>query len=307
MNDISPLTPRADRPVDQITLLVIREIHKASRELGVQVFLVGATARIILLENVFGLSAGRVTMDMDFAFATEDWEQFNNIKQYLVTNSGFEESTRETQRLIFSSPEWKTKFVVDLIPFGGVEVKPNKIAWPPDMGVMMNVAGYSDALAAAVPVEVAPGLTIAVASLPGIAILKLFAWGDRGQENPKDAIDLVSLLRGYNEAGNESRIYEEEGPLAALEAVGYDVELAGAWLLGNDSAAMASAQTNAELRTLLEGVKRRRLVEDMARAMPGRDDALEYSQFLLDQFNLGFTKSFAQDKPTEKRIMKKWL
>jgi hypothetical protein len=50
------LIPRADIKVDQITLCVIREIHKASKELGFEVFIVGAIARIILLEYVFGLS-----------------------------------------------------------------------------------------------------------------------------------------------------------------------------------------------------------------------------------------------------------
>ena len=152
----------------------------------------------------------------------------------------------------------------------------------------MSVAGYSDALAAAITVEVCPGISIAVASLPGIAILKLFAWADRGQENPKDAIDLVSLLRSYHEAGNESRIYGEEGGLAALETAGYDIELAGAWLLGNDAAAMVSAQTNRDLRGMLTGTKRRRLIEDMARAMLGRDEALEYSHRLLEHFTNGF-------------------
>lgn len=157
------------------------------------------------------------------------------------------------------------------------------------MAIMMNVAGYSDALAAAVAVEVSPGINMAIASLPGIALLKLFAWADRGRENPKDAIDLVTLLRDYHEAGNESRIYEEEGALAALETAGYDIELAGAWLLGNDAAVMVSAQTNTGLQALLSGTKRERLIEDMARAMLGKDDALEYSHRLLEQFTNGFT------------------
>ena len=130
---------------------------------------------------------------------------------------------------------------------------------------------------------------MAIASLPGIAILKLFAWADRGQENPKDAIDLVSLLRGYHEAGNESRIYQEEAALKALETAGYDIELAGAWLLGNDVAAMAYAQTNTDLQALLNGSKRERLIADMTRAMPGRDNAMEYSHRLLEQFTNGFT------------------
>lgn len=290
MNDTSrPLTPKPDRPVDPIALSVICEIHKASKELGFSVFLVGAMARIILLENIFGLRAGRATTDVDFAFALDNWEQFRSLKTFLVENSNFEESGHVAHRLLLRLPGLAHKLKVDLIPFGGIETSPDTIAWPPDMSVMMNVAGYSDALAAAVTVEVSPGINMAVASLPGIAILKLFAWADRGRENPKDAIDLVSLLRGYHEAGNESRIYEEESAsLAALEAAGYDIELAGAWLLGNDAAAMVSAQTNKDLTALLTGTKIRRLVEDMARSMLGKDNALEYSQRLLEQFTSGF-------------------
>ena len=77
--------------------------------------------------------------------------------------------------------------------------------------------------------------------------------------------------------------------LIALEVVGYDIELAGAWLLGKDAAVMVSSQTNTSLEALLSDSKRQRLVEDMARAMRGRDDALEYSHRLLEQFTIGFT------------------
>lgn len=280
---------KPDRPVDPTALLVMQEIHKASKALGFPVFLVGAMARIILLENIFGLKPGRATTDVDFAFALDDWGQFRALKTMLLSNANFEESRQEAHRLMLRLPDSEHKYTVDLIPFGGIETSPNTIAWPPDMAVMMNVAGYSDALAAAVEVEVCPGVNMAIASLPGIAILKLFAWADRGQENPKDAIDLVLLLRGYHEADNENRIYEEETALKALETAGYDIELAGAWLLGNDVLAMVATQTNLDLRSLLTGTKSRRLIEDMARAMLGRDNAMEYSHRLLEQFTNGFT------------------
>jgi len=286
---LRPLTLKPDRPVEPIALLVIQEIHKASKALGLPVFLVGAMARIILLENVHGLQPGRATKDVDFAFALDNWDQFTTIKASLRANPNFEESNHVAHRLHFRPEGFEHQYKVDLIPFGGIETSPNTIAWPPDMAVMMNVAGFGDALAAAVTVEVSPGMNIAVASLPGIAILKLFAWADRGRENPKDAIDLVLLLRSYSDAGNASRIYEEASGIAALEAAGYDLELAGAWLLGSDAALMASAQTNADLDALLSGPKREKLIEDMARAMLGRHDALEYSHRLLEQFTKGFT------------------
>lgn len=281
------LSPRPDRPVDPTAILVIKEIHKASKAFGFPVFLVGATARIILLENVFGLNTGRATYDVDFAFALDTWEQFTELKTYLIANSNCVEVEKIAQRLYMRPDGLEKGYKVDLIPFGGIETRPNTIAWPPDMSFVMNVAGYGDALAASIPVKVSDGVTINVASLPGIAILKIFAWSDRGHEGPKDAIDLTSLLRSYNEAGNMERIYEDA--VDALEEIDYDIELAGAWLLGKDAADIASPETTTELRALLEGNKRRRLEEDMARAMLGREDALDYSHRLLEQFTKGFT------------------
>jgi predicted nucleotidyltransferase len=283
-----PLPPKPD-PIEPIALLVIHEIHKASKALELPVFLIGAMARIILLENIHGLSSGRATTHVDFAFSLDSWDQFTAIKASLVANEAFQESKHVAHRLYFRPDGFKHEYKVDLIPFGGLETSPNTIAWPPDMAVMMNVAGFCDALAAAVSVQLSPKIEIALAPLPGIAILKLFAWADRGRENPKDAIDLVLLLRTYNEAGNTNRIYKAEDALSALEKAGYDLELGGARLLGSDAAAMASARTSTQLEALLHGPTRERLIEDMARAMPGRSDAMDYSRRLLEQFTKGFT------------------
>lgn len=283
------LAPRLDRPIDPLTRLIIREVKDAAAGLGLEVFLVGATARIILMEHVFGLRTGRATRDIDFAFAVEDWDQFQAIKDRLTSTSTFEEAGRVAQRLFYKPGSGDFKYVVDLIPFGGLAGDKNMIAWPPDMSVLMNVAGYRDAQASAVPVEVEPGLEIAVATLPGMAVLKLFAWNDRGHEDPKDAIDLVTLLRQYNEAGNKQRIYEEGIP--ALEAAGFEVELAGAWLLGWDASALSTPGTREQLNALFQQPKlMERLVEDMAKALRPRQDALDYSSTLLEQFRKGFTE-----------------
>jgi predicted nucleotidyltransferase len=276
-----------DRPVDSTTILVIKEIQKASIDFGFPVLLVGATARIILLENVFGLNAGRATSDVDFAFALDTWEQFSELKNYLVENSNCKEDGKVAQRLYMKIGGLETAYKVDLIPFGKIEIKSNTIAWPPDKTFVMNVAGYKDALAASIRVEVSDGVIINVASLPGIAILKIFAWADRGREDPKDAIDLTSLLRGYTEAGNTERIYEDA--VKALEENDYDIELAGAWLLGKDAAKIAAPETVTELMTILESEKKSHLAEDMARALRVKEDALGYAFLLLEQFTKGFT------------------
>jgi predicted nucleotidyltransferase len=62
-----------------------------------------------------------------------------------------------------------------LVPFGELQVDKQTLAWPPEMDVM-TVTGFEEALRAAVEVELAANLMVKVASLPGLAILKLFAW-----------------------------------------------------------------------------------------------------------------------------------
>jgi predicted nucleotidyltransferase len=281
------LKPRPDRPLDPISLGVIRAVTTVANDLGLETFMVGATARIILLEHVFGLPPSRATRDIDFAFAVESWEQFQVLKQRLASTASFTPLERVARRLTFKPDGLNHNIVVDLIPFGGLETEANMIAWPPDMSVIMNVAGYRDAHAAAVTVEVESGLAISLASIPGIAVLKVFAWLDRGQEDAKDAIDLVTLLRQYHEAGNQERVYEEA--TSALEAAGYDIELTGAWLLGSDASAMVLPTTRQHLEEFFADPKRiESFVTDMARAIRTRDDALEYSRTLLTQFMKGF-------------------
>ena len=282
------LKPRPDRPLDPLSLAVIVEIQQAAETLGMPVFVIGAAARIILLENVHGLHAGRATTDVDIAFAVDDWTQFEQLKAAMLANARFHASERLAHRLHFRAVESAHAYQVDLIPFGGIETNLNMIAWPPDMAIMMNVAGFRDALAAAVGVEASPGLRIAVASLPGIAMLKLFAWADRRQENPKDALDLLTLMRSYHEAGNEHRIYEDASALAVLEAVDYDPELVGAWLLGHDVSSMASVETLAGIKALLKGdPTNNRLIKDMSRAMSGRHDAIVHARRLHELFTKG--------------------
>ena len=284
-NTLEPMKPRPDSPIDLVTLKVIKEVHKASVHFGFPVLLVGATARIILLENVHGLDSGRATADVDFAFALDHWDQFNALKAYLVKHSHCKADTHISQRLYMKMPGVVNDYKVDLIPFGGVEHEPNSIAWPPDKHFVMNVAGYQDALVSSIPVEVEDGVVINVASIPGIAILKLFAWADRGREDPKDAIDLATLLRMYYEAGNAERIYTM--PSVSIEAINYDPELAGAWLLGNDATLIASADTRQQIGDMLIE-KRKNLMQDIARGIKAKSDALDYAEQLLDQFTKGF-------------------
>jgi predicted nucleotidyltransferase len=273
------------RPIDGITLDIIRAIHDATTDLGHRAMLVGATARIILIEHVFGLPTGRATKDVDFAFAMDTWEQFDTLKQHLVDVYGFSADNRVLQKLYYRTDGAAYGIPVDLVPFGPLGGERGEIAWPPEMAVVMNVAGFADALKSAVEVEIAPGTHIAIASLPAIAVLKLFAWLDRRRDTPKDAADLTALLHLYFEIDPE-RVYTIP---EVLESVGYDIELGGAWLLGNDARKLALAATTEKLTALLaDTALTDDLVRDMARELRTQNDPDGHAAALLHQFRLGF-------------------
>ncbi len=214
-----------ERRLDPITLEVLRHVDAVARDLAVDYFVVGAMARDILLTGVFGLSTGRATRDVDLAVAMKGWQEFDAMKAHLVRTGAFRSDERIAQRLYYLQTAADRGYPLDLIPFGGVEQPGSVIAWPPDGAVVMNVAGYVEGFASAVLVEMEPSFALRVASLAGLAILKLVAWADRGASDPRDAIDLATLLRQYGSAGNEDRLYEAE--IGVLEAVNYDFDLAG--------------------------------------------------------------------------------
>jgi predicted nucleotidyltransferase len=152
----------------------------------------------------------------------------------------------------------------------------------------MNVAGYREALAAAEQVELGVGFVVRVASLPSLAVLKLFAWNDRGLEDSRDARDFATLLRSYSEAGNEDRLYGDE--ISLLQAVGYDIDRAGARLLGKDAARIIAPPTRSQVMALLNDPARRdRLAKDMAGVLRLAEDPIGEAEAVISQFTDGLS------------------
>lgn len=246
---MTPRSIRADLPVDPITIDILRAVAEEARAEEIDYMLVGATARDILLTHVFGIATRRATYDVDFAVAVKDWQQFDAMRTRLMARGSFKAGGKVQQRLYYQGKAGDLDYHIDLVPFGGIALASKEIAWPPDMKVIMNVAGYDDVLAAAELVTFAPGFDGKVVSLAGLAILKLVAWSDRGREDPKDAHDLIQLMDHYAAAGNLDRVYEEEG---VIDAGSYDPDLAGAYLLGKDIQRVASVQTRDVLMQIIE-------------------------------------------------------
>lgn len=118
--------------------------------------------------------------------------------------------------------------------------------------------------ASSVLIEIEANLTVHVASVAGLTLLKLAAWMDRGRESNKDAADLYRLLTTYADAGNTDRLYDTE--LDLLEAAEFDMRLAGAELLGRDVAAICDVEILHQVQSVLaDESNRERLVIDMVR------------------------------------------
>lgn len=218
--------------------------------------LVGATARDLLLFHVHGgPQPSRRTRDIDFAVTVDSWEAFEAVRNALLAQDNFNPS-KVQHRLLYSSltvPEVE----VDIIPFGGVASPEEMITWPPELDTAMNVAGFEEALSTSVWISVTEALVIPVVSLPGLAVLKLFAWSDRRWDG--DATDVRQVIRLYADAGNEDRLYDS--PLA--EEFDFDLGLAGAKLLGTDVAALCRPATLQKLQRIFTPDNIEKLINHM--------------------------------------------
>ena len=280
------LSVRPDKPVDPLTIAVSREIDRIARELELPYFLAGAMARDIVLTHVFSIETGLATSDIDFGVTVGSWQQFSSIKNELIGTGKFAPDKNIEHRIYYVPQGDHTDWPVDIIPFGDIESPPHFIVWPPDGSVTMNVIGYEEVLATATPVKIADDLTVQIASLPGLAVLKLFAWQDRHAETTKDARDLALLFRHYHAAGNQERIYAEE--MSLMQAVDYDLDLASPRLLGGDVGQLASAATLEQLHVLLNNAKMTdRLITHMSAVFRAADDSIAAAEHLLDQFKAG--------------------
>lgn len=210
----------------RVELSVYAQIARAIKQAGQDdFFLCGATARVVLLEVVHGLDAGRATLDVDFGVMVESLQAYQALRQRLVDTGEFVIVTDMTRLRFGNTP-------VDLIPFGGVEADARLVTWPPG-DVALNTLGYQEALRSAVWVRLPLETDVRVASLPTQALLKLIAWGDRNlARRSKDAPDFGLILRRYEAVVGMERLTSNEELLARPDM---DVVRAGAWMLGFDA------------------------------------------------------------------------
>lgn len=251
---------------------IISDIASVAEPLGIMPLIVGAFARDLHLLYGHGIETLRQTEDLDFALAVPDWSAFDALQERLIRTARFSLSPTAAHRL-----RHRNGLPIDLVPFGSVETRERKIAWPPRGEVVMDVFGFREAQASACHVVFPGGVQARVVSLPALALLKTVCWSDRHYASPrKDAHDLLLIMKNYLLAGNEARLFDEFVDWTQEET--FDYELAGARMLGHDVRALLDDQGIERVGGLLseqaDTRKPARLPAEMAPGDPDRARAL---------------------------------
>ena len=232
--------------IDKKTIAILSEIDKIADRLQLAYFIVGATARDILLQYAHDIHTTRATVDIDIGVLISDWDQFQILKQALIDTGKFN-STRQIQRLMYED-----EYPVDIVPFGGIAQDDGSISWPPEYEMDMCIAGFRECYQCAISViaSTSPELVVKVVSLAGLAIMKIVSWDDNNERRGKDAADLVIIMRNYIEAGNMERFFNEEVDILREEDSDYD--LSSARFLGREIGRLAGPATKEKLVNILE-------------------------------------------------------
>lgn len=215
---------------DLEALAALRELAVLLHADGSPFVLVGAGARVLLLDEPLRLGSLRATDDWDLGVQTGSWEGFRALRSRLEA-AGFLPDGHVEHRFRHARG-----VPVDLVPFGGLEHAPGRIRWPRDEGEMA-VLGFAEALESADVLDL-DGVPLPVARLPLQAVLKFFAFDAR--RDPDDLTDLRLLLLHGADYDNE-RIFTELGAWLADGILAF--EDAGAALLGLDAARLLRTDT----------------------------------------------------------------
>ena len=205
---------------------LLQKLTDYFQSIGSDFYIIGATARDIILSGIHKQASARRTADLDIAIAIKDWDKFKQISEELCKMEGFTKDPKLTQRFNFQKV-----YDIDIVPFGEIAKADNNIYWPPEEQFAMSVAGYTEVADNTLEITIDNDLSVKVASLPGIFILKLAAFNDRKNTTNKDADDLAFIIENYLSI-NEERAAAEHYDI--YEADNFNTFTAGATLLGRD-------------------------------------------------------------------------
>ena len=273
--------------IDEQTVDALFAVKKEADALSIPFFVIGASARDIILKHCYGIEPQRVTKDIDIGVEVASWEQFNQLTDSLMAGGQFS-PTSERQRFRFDT------LLIDIVPFGTLADEHGRISWPPEHEIFMSIVGFKEVYKCSITVRLSsdPALDIKVPNLPGLALMKIISWKDGYPDRKKDAEDLLLIMHKYEQAGNFDRLYDEEQEL--LQEEDFDTRLAGIRLLGRDMATMADNDAAKMVKNILDAEtgqqSQYRLTIDMIRGTHMFDGHFEATNLQIEKLRKGFVE-----------------
>lgn len=223
---------------DKEMLTILYKISGIFEQLKCRYSVIGATAFLI-----HKIDLTRTTRDIDFCILIDGgWEAFDEMKQVFV-KEGFH-STKILHRMKTGGG-----IIIDLLPVSSLIIEDESIKWPD--GVIMNANGLKEAVESAIMVDMGQ-FTAAVASLPALVLLKLFAYSD--QKERKHIHDILRCFMFYET--------ERRFDLLADDIEGLTYENAGALLMGRDLKKIISEKQVDMVRSIISEIEIKLFLED---------------------------------------------
>jgi predicted nucleotidyltransferase len=266
---------------------VLAAIDRAASKCGIPFFIVGGAARDFILQYGYGVRTQRVTLDVDIGVRVASWDQYSKITSTLLSDEKFKETEIEHR---YESPV-PQKIKVDILPVGEIEESKRTIRWRRGNNEM-SMAGFDEAYAAAIQVKIIalPPTTIKVASLAGLALLKIVSWCDNPDERDRDAKDFKEIMYNYLEIYPSGSVYS-----AYPDIAGEDYELISARVLGRDMRAIAGPTIQQQLIEFLERERNPagalKFILQMQSGFMNREEKIEKDIMMLDATHNGFMDS----------------
>ncbi len=172
----------------------LKALTSSLQEIDIPLYVVGATARDIMMKLLNDDEVRRRTNDLDVAIALKDWSDYDTVRKKLESNHFIK--VKDKQKFYYKGEDGTNDFEVDVVPFGGV-AQDEQICWPPEGNPVMSVKCFEDVMARSLSVSIDDNITFQIAPLCGQFLIKLDTWIDRHAKTNKDAVDMYYFLTKY--------------------------------------------------------------------------------------------------------------
>lgn len=197
---------------------IFEALERAFKKFDMDYYLIGAQSRDVWIGHLD--LAKRMTRDIDYCVYVKDRDTWNELTGYLTDKEGFIRDEREPYRFY-------KKNMVDLIPFGGLEINREVVLYNPT--TKLSVYGCKEVTEDAVILEGA----FKIVTLSGLCIMKLIAYNEKPDSRAKDLDDYLFIVKNYHEMAGEELFSNKHADLIEGD---FEVNVASARMLGRNMA-----------------------------------------------------------------------